>query len=73
MRVKGESEKSELKLNMKKIKITASGSITPWQIEEGKVETMTDFIFLGCKITEEYDCSHEIKDACFLEGKLWQT
>ena len=70
MRVKGESEKSELKLNMKKIKITASGSITPWQIEEGKVETMTDFIFLGCKITEEYDCSHEIKRHLLLGRKV---
>ena len=55
---------------MKKIKILASGSISPRQIEDGKVEAMTDVIFLGCKITEEYDCSHAIKDACFLEGKL---
>ena len=70
MRVKGESEKSGLKLNMKKIKILASGSISPRQIEDGNVEAMTDVIFLGCKITEEYDCSRAIKDACFLEGKL---
>ena len=70
MKVKEESEKTNLKLNIQKSKIIASSPITSWQIEGGKVETVTDFIFLGCKITEEYDCSHEIKDACFLEGKL---
>ena len=69
MRAKEESQKSGLKLNMKKIKITASGSITPWQIEGGKVDVVTDFIFLGSKITEEYDRSHEIKRYLFLERK----
>ena len=69
MRAKEESEKSGLKLNMKKIKIMASGSITPWQIEGGKVDVVTDFIFLGSKITEEYDRSHEIKRYLFLGRK----
>ena len=50
----------------------ASGYITSWQIEVGKVETVTDFIFLGSKITVEGDCSHEIKRHCYLEEKLWQ-
>ena len=62
-RVKEESEKAGLKLNIKKkyTKIMASGPITSWQIEGEKVETMTDFIFLGFKITVDSDCSHEIK------------
>ena len=51
----------------------ASGPITSWQIEGEKVETVTVFIFLGSKITADGDCSHEIKDTCSLEGKLWQT
>ena len=51
----------------------ASGSITSWQIEEDKVEAVTDFIFLGSKITADGDCSHEIKRHLFLEEKLWQT
>ena len=56
-----ESEKVGLKLNIQKTKIMASGPITSWQIDGEKVETMTDFIFLGSKITEDGDCSHEIK------------
>ena len=59
MKVKEESEKAGLKLNIQKMKIMASGSITSWQIEEEKVEAVTDFIFLGPKITEDSDCSHE--------------
>ena len=61
MRVKEESEKAGLKLSIGKMKIMASGPITSWQIEEEKVEAMTDFIFLGSKITADNDCSHEIK------------
>ena len=61
MKVKEESEKAVLKLNIQKTKIVASSPITPWQIDGGKVETVTDFIFLGSKITAEGDCSHEIK------------
>ena len=72
MRMK-ESEKAGLKLNTEKMKIMASGPITSWQIEGEKVETVTDFIFLGSKITVDGDCSHEIKNACSLEEKLLQT
>ena len=72
MRVKEESEKAGLKLNIKKTKIMASGPITSQQINAEKVETMTDFIFLGSKISANSDRRHENKDACFLEGKLWQ-
>ena len=61
MRVKEESEKAGLKLNIQKTKIMASGPITSWQIEREKVETVTDFIFLGSKITVDNDYSHEIK------------
>ena len=61
MKVKEESEEAGLKLNIQKTKIMASGPITLWQIEGGKVETVTDFIFLGSKITADGDCSHEIK------------
>ena len=61
MKVKEESEKVSLKLNIQKTKIMASGPIASWQIEGGKVEAMTDFIFLGSKITADCDCSHEIK------------
>ena len=61
MRVKEESEKAGLKLNIQKMKIMASRPITLWQIDGGKVETVTDFIFLGSKITADDDCSHEIK------------
>ena len=61
MKVKEESEKVGLKLNIQKSKIMASGTITSWQIEGETVETVTDFIFLGSKITADGDCSHEIK------------
>ena len=61
MRVKEESEKAGLKFNIQKTKIAASGPITLWQIEGKKVEAVTDFIFLSSKITEDSDCSHEIK------------
>ena len=61
MRVKEQSEKAGLKLTMRKLKIMTSGFITSWQIEGGKVEAVTDFIFLGSKITADGDCSHEIK------------
>ena len=61
MKVKGKSEKVGLKLNIQKTKITASSPITSWQIDGEKVETVTSFIFLGCKIIMHGDCSHEIK------------
>ena len=67
MKVKVESEKVGLKLNIQKTKIMASGPITSWQIDG---ETVTDFILLGSKITAHGDCSHEIKDAYCLEEKL---
>ena len=73
MKVKEESEKAGLKLNIQKVKIVESGPITSWQIEGRKVETVTDFIFLGSKITTNGDCSHEIKNACSLQEKLWPT
>ena len=74
MKVKEASKKPGLKLNIQNSKIMASGSITSWQIEGGKVEAVTGFIFLGSKTTVEDDCIHEIKkNSCFLEGKLWQT
>ena len=61
MRVKEESEKADLKLTIQKTKIMASGPITSWQIEGKKLEAVTDFIFLGSKITADGDCCHEIK------------
>ena len=64
MKVKEESEKVGLKLNIQKTKIMASGPITSWQIDEGTMGTVTDFIFLGSKITADVDCSHEIKRHC---------
>ena len=70
MRVKEESEKAGLKLNIQKTKIMASGPITSWQIDGERVETVTDFIVLGSKINADGDCSHELKDACSLEEKL---
>ena len=72
MNVKEESEKVGLKLNIQKTKIMASGPITSWQIDGETVETVSDFIFLGSKITADGDCSHEIKRHS-LEGKLWPT
>ena len=68
MKVKEESEKAELKLNIQRTKIMASGLITLWQIGGKTMETLTDFIFLGSKITADADCSHEIK-RCFLFGR----
>ena len=70
MKVKEESEKVGLKLNIKKTKIVALGPIPSWQIDGETMETVTDFIFLGSKITAGGDCSH---DACSLEEKLWPT
>ena len=69
MRVKEESEKASLKLNVKKPKIMASSPITSWLIEGEKVETVTDFIFLGSKITADGNCSHENKSRLFLGRK----
>ena len=69
MRVKEESEKAGLKLNIRKTKIMASSPITSWQIEGEKVETMIDCIFLGSKITADGDCSHEIKRHLLLGRK----
>ena len=68
MKVKEESEKAGLKLNIQKTKIMASGLITSWQIDGEPRETVTDFIFLGSKITEDGDCSHKIK-RCLLLGR----
>ena len=70
MKVKEEGEKVGLKLNIQKTKIIASGRITSWQIDGETVETETDFIFLGSKITADGDHRHEIKDTCSLEEKL---
>ena len=72
MKVKEESEKVGLKLNIQKTKIMASGPITSWQIDGESVETAADFIFLGSQITADGDCSHEIKRHS-LEGMLWAT
>ena len=69
MKVKEESEKVGLKLNIQKTKITASGPITSWEIDGEAVETVSDFIFLGSQITADGDCSDEIKTHS-LEGKL---
>ena len=69
MRVKEESEKSGLKLNIQKTKIMASGPITSWQIDGEPVETVTDFLFLGSKITADGDCSHELKRQLLLGRK----
>ena len=73
MKVKEESEKAGLKLNIQKTKIMASGPITSWQIDGKTVETMTDFIFLGSKITADGDCSHEIKRYLLLGRKVMTT
>ena len=70
MKVKEESEKACLKLNIQKTKIIASGPITSWQTDGGKMETETGFMFLGSKITADDDCSHEIKRCLLLEEKL---
>ena len=70
MRVKEESEKDDLKCNIKKTKIMASGSITSWEIDEETVETTSDFILGGSKITTDGDCSHEIKRRLLLGRKV---
>ena len=72
MKVKEESEKVGLKLNIQKTKIMASGPITSWQIDGETMETVTDFIFLGSKITADGDCSYEIK-RCLLLGRKAMT
>ena len=70
MKVKEKSEKVDLKLNIQKTKIMASGPITSWEIDGEAVETVADFIFLGSKITADGDCSHEIKKQLFLGRKV---
>ena len=70
MKVKEESEKVDLKLNIQKTKITASGPITSWQIDRETLKTVTDFIFLGSKITADGDCSHDIKRCLLLRRKV---
>ena len=72
MKVKEESVKAGLKLNIQKTKIMASSSINPWQIDGETMETVTDFIFLGSKTTADGDCSHEIK-RCLLLGRKAMT
>ena len=72
MRMKEESERAGLKLNIQKTKVRASGPISSWQIEGGKVEAVIDFIFLGSRITADSDCNHEIK-RCWLLGKKAMT
>ena len=73
MKVKEESEKAGLKLSIQKTKIMPFGPITSWQRDGETAETVTDFILGGSKITADDDWSHEIKDTCFLEEKLWPT
>ena len=71
LKVKEESEKDIFKLSIQKTKIMASGPITSWEIDGETMETVKYFIFLGCKITADGDCSLKLKDACSLERKLW--
>ena len=73
MKVKEESEKVGLKLNIQNTKIRASSPITSWQIDGETMETVTDFIFLVSKITADGDFSHDFNDTCSLEEKQWQT
>ena len=73
MKIKEESERVGLKLNIQKTKIKASSPITSWQIDGETMETVTDFIFLGSKITMDGDAAMKLKDACSLEEKLWQS
>ena len=70
MKVKEESEKVDIKLNIQKTKIMASGPITSWQTDEETMETVTDFIFWGSQITADGDCSHVLKNTRSLEEKL---
>ena len=73
MKVKEESEKAGLKLNIQKTKIMASGPITSWQIDGETMGTVTDFLFLGSKITADGECSHEIKRRLHLERKTMRN
>ena len=73
MKVKEESEKAGLKLNIQKTKIMASGPITSWLTDGETVETVSDFIFLGSKSIADGDCSHEIKRRLLFGRKIWQT
>ena len=73
IKVKEESEKVGLKLNIQKMKIMASSPITSWEIDGETVETVSDFIFLGSKITQMVIAAMKLKDAYSLEGKLWPT
>ena len=73
MKVKEESEKAGLQLNIQKMKIMASGPITSWQVDGETVEIVADFILGGCKITADGDCNHEIKRCLLLGRKLWQA
>ena len=73
MKVKEETKKVGLKLNIQRIKIMASSPITSWQIDGETVETVADFILGGSKITTDCDCSMKLKDAYSLKGKLWPT
>ena len=73
MKVKEESEKVGLKLNIQKTKIMASSPISSWQIDEETVETVTDFIFLGSKMTADMTAAMKSEDPCSLEEKLWKT
>ena len=71
MKVKEEREKASWKFNIQKTKIMGSSPITSWQIDGGKVETVSNFIYLGSKINADSDGSHKIKNACSLKEKLW--
>jgi len=73
MKVKQENGKADLKLSIQKTKIMTSSPITSWQKNGETMKTVRDFIFLGSKITADGDWSHELKDTCSLEEKLWQT
>ena len=73
MRVKMESEKADLKLNIQKTKIMASGPITPWQIDGETMETVRDFILRGSKILQIVTAAMKLKDACSFKEKLWPT
>ena len=73
MKVKEESEKAGLKLNIQKTKFMASGPITSWQIDGETVETVTDFIFWAPKLMQMVTAAMKLKDTCFLEEKLWPT
>ena len=73
MKVKEESEKVGLKLNIQKTNIMASGPITSWEIDGGTLETVSDFVFLGSKLLQMVIAAMKLKDACSLERKLWST